>query len=530
MLRIEKLELLKNGLIARKKQNESVQNSMSMNSYTKDFHTESRNLKGAESRAKSSVGLLSSTLENLSVLSSSISGVPLVGNYAKAVGSVSKPMTSISRMLGLSKPMTQDVSAAITINNLYDVNYGMGTSGAMKVSLDPENAISTEPNIAGVSEDEMTLKHIVGTPSMIYTLPFTNLTMSTAIGSTFIEATSSYVDFVSNSFAFYAGSYKFKIYITASLFHNVRMVFFLADPTYGTDWTSCYHRIVDVKGDCEVELMIPYTFFKPMIGSSNSGFNIMASVLAWSAPNPSLSLPIYLNVYKAGGSDFKFGGLMDNAFTCSSRNLDDFHCQSNPREDFNKNFEPIHPSCTGYSVDNMVMGEEITTLRQILHRYHPYYLTNASGNNPIWAVTPRASGSIFNGLEYWGLLFRFWRGSIRMKYIQNLQKLDGSVIMKRNGSTMSGVIMNLSTPGASTSVIQCEIPYYNNELMCDCQVIATSAINLYYDNQVRFLLKSAGDDFSFHFLCGINNLGTFSNWSSTSTTKGLLGLQDYLDV
>jgi len=234
-------------------------------------------------------------------------------------------------------------------------------------------------------------------------------------------------------------------------------------------------------------------------------------------------------VYKAGGSDFRFGVLMDNAFTCTSRNLDDFHCQSNPRVDFNKDFEPIHPSCTGYLTSNLVMGEEIKTLREILHRYHPYFQTIASGSAPVYYTQARTSTTIFNGIEYWGLLFRFWRGSIRFKFIQNFQRVDGSVILKRNGATVSGTIINLNTPGA-TSVIQCEVPHYNNELFSDTQVAANSVLSLYFDNQPRFMMKSTGDDFSYHFLCGLNNLGTFSNFSSTNTSRGLLGLQDYLDV
>lgn len=534
-IKARKLAIVSKGVVARK-QGKTIYgantDNVSVSSYDMDFHTESRSLKGAESRAKSSAGLLSSALEKLTVLGSSTAGVPLLSTYANAITSVSKPMTSLSKMMGLSKPMTQSVAQSTVIDFMYDTNYGKGLNGAMKMAMDPENAISTEPNLGGVSEDEMLLTHIVGTPTLITSLPFTSLTGTTALIA--FADTSSYAnfcDFVCESFYYYAGSYKVKIYITASLMHNVRLVFYLADTAYGTDWQQCYHRIVDVKGDCEVDFMVPYCGQNVMnsTNTETSGFSLVVQVLAWSVPEPSLTLPIYLTVYKAGGSDFRFGAQMDTQFVCTSRNIhDDFHCQSNPREDFNKDFEPFHPSFKGYSTRNLVMGEEFVTLREIIHRYFPYTTTPADGSIPIYQTSRRVSGNAYHGLEYWGSLFRFWRGSIRFKFVQRAGYHDGSVVVKIAGIPIYGLMQNVATSLEATSVIQGEVPYYANTFMCDTTLLPNDSITLNFDDQPRYYFKSAGDDFSFHFLCGVNKIGTISQFNGSTT--GFLGYQDYLDA
>jgi hypothetical protein len=527
-------ELLKTGIVAVKSQSKRsvvlpVIVNDSSSDYDMDFHTESRVIKGAESRAKSSAGLLSSALENLTALASSISAVPLVSNYAKAISSVSKPMTSIAKTMGLSKPMSQNVGQSVLLNHEFDLNYGKGIDGCQKFGMDPENAISTLPNVAGVSEDEMLLTHIVGTPSLILSLPFNPGTGATQIASTQITNYQCYVDFVANSFFYHAGTFKYKLYITASLMHNVRAVIYLINTAYGTDWQQCYHRIIEIKGDTEVDFTIPYCAQTVMEGYGlNSGFAVVFKILAWSAPNPTLSLPIYVNVYKAGASDFRFGVQMDYKFTASSRNLDQFHCQSHPREDFNKDFQPLHPSFKGYSTKNLVMGEEFLTLREILHRYHAYTTTNAAGNDYLMASGHRSSGSVWHGIEYWGLLFRFWRGSVRFKYMQNWQKIDGTVIVKIDNNIIFGVAQNVATAYQQTSVIEFEVPYYSPNLFNETLVQPADVVTLNYDNQPRYMFKSAGDDFSFHFLCGPQGPGTVTQFASS--TNGILGYQNYLDV
>jgi hypothetical protein len=328
----------------------------------------------------------------------------------------------------------------------------------------------------------MTLSHIIGTPvlvsqrSFIIGTPYTDLA---ALGP--FDISQNFVDLIVQNFRYWSGSYKFKAYITASLFHIVRGVFWLGEVSPAvTNWQNCYHKVVDIQGDTEVEFMVPYCH-QDFAAQTSTGaqYSIFFQVLSWSQPDPAVSSPITINMYKAGDSDFQVSVLKEMFFTP----------QSNPRRDFVKSFEPMHESMVGYEHDGLLFGEQYETLREILHRSHALTQISSSAHS-VAVYNPTSYGP-----EKWGQLFRFWRGSVRFK----LMLTDGSnpsrvVYLQDGGNSNLGYTIS----SRNNPLMEFEAPYYSNLLFNSTDAVSPQTAN--WSAVTVFLTKSMGDDFSYHFL------------------------------
>jgi len=302
--------------------------------------------------------------------------------------------------------------------------------------------------------------------------------------------------------------------------HSVRGVIYLANGS-GQDWQDCYHRVVDIQGDSEIDFIVPYC---PKIVTrsitESTNFGVWFKVLSWSQPNPTPSLPIYLNTYKAAANDFQFGVLLDKQF--------DVQC--NPRNDFNNDFPPMHPSMTGYSPEKLVFGEKYTTMREMVHRYTPYGQVGASQRYGT-TITPYdlpVSGKALLGIEMWGLCFMFYRGSIRFKFMLNSSGENnnnkGSMYMTVDSNPIQGSAIAMSPSGQ----IDCEVPYYYNQLMIQTNLAPNHPLYLMNDLSPRFMSKAAGDDFSFHWLRSYPQSFLTGSLVTTNVAFGTKGMMEFL--
>jgi len=377
--------------------------------------------------------------------------------------------------------------------------------------MDPEASISTEPIVGGISYDEMDLQYVVGTPMLTSSFAMVEGTPATVVGTTSPYALMgqyTYVDFVARNFRYISGSYKFKAYITASQMHSVRVVFFLS--ILGTsDWQDCYHRVVDIQGDTEAEFTMPYcnTEVVREINSETVYFKIWVKILAWSQPTPAVSNPIWMNVYKSGASDFRVGGMKEQEFTTTS----------NPRQDFAQVFEPMHPSVVGYVPDNIVYPEEFTSIRDIVHRDTPYVAVT-NNKTPVYQCQG-VSATKYIGLELWGLIYMFHRGSVRTRYLRKNTTV-AALMCEYNVDTT--FVPGLDIGFTDKPMIAAEIPWYTSKLFVSNSTFDTNhRKNTYLStNTGAFYCSAAGDDFSFHFLRPPPN-GTLSYPDPERGYKGL---------
>jgi hypothetical protein len=390
---------------------------------------------------------------------------------------------AITSMVGLDKPTSLNRTSIVKINNFHDTASGKGIDGVVKLSMDPENGISTMPNVGGVNADEMMLGYIMGTPTLnnIVTLNASSTdTECCEIYPDDTKVSNSYCDAIGQCFRYWHGSYKIKIYITASLFHNVRLVFYVNNYNVASDWMAAYHKVIQVEGDVEVEMTMPYFAQKFAAANTNAEkWALRVKILSWSQPDPSTSKAIFLNVYKATGEDYKVAGLLDVIIQC------------NPRKDFTKPFPFFHDSFSTYGQQGFLMGEEYHTLREVMKRYHTI-VSDESGSYPLWQPT-------IKGVEKWGHFFRFYRGSMRYKLLFKEKQLKTRVAWFANSNTRSHHGFTMSSE--QNPVLDIETPWYTGNLFGDTSTASSRLLYYSANSQAPvYITNAVGEDFSMHFL------------------------------
>jgi len=463
----------------------------------------------AEQHAKSVSATVGSRMENMAPGVGTITAPSQAQTYLDTFTTYAAPAAAFLGLLGLSKPTTTNVGSITKVNPFTDLVYGKGLDTGPKLAMDPENGITTQPVVGGIGVDEMELLRLIGTPMMISQNSFLEATTAQVlcVCGPFDGQAICYVDWVTRLFDYRRGSYKFKFYITASLFHSVRMVFWFSDNVdTAPNWQACLHKVVDIQGDTELSFTLPYIEREAAKAVGNgTAFGIWAQVLSWSQPDNTLTCPITINVYKSAASDFRLAGYREYTFTPTC----------NPRADFAVEFPPFTDDMTAYKCEGLLFGEEYTTVREIVHRYQPQAVT--SGNFQTWR--PATHGTICMGMTLWGLLYRFHRGSLRFKLLSR----DYRYIECAYLSTLTG-----SYPGAYLScptnpLLEFEVPYYSSMLFESTDVSSTKNI-LTSTTAPKYLLDAAGDDFSFHFI----RPPPVGALSLPDTSHGTIGLANWL--
>lgn len=425
---------------------------------------------------------------------------------AEKIGKVAGTIATVASLVGLNKPVTTDRTSSITVIPDMDMMSGNGISHAIKAGYDVDNGVSTAP-ISGFDGDEMSLLNIVSTPmiSGVFTLINGTEPLPICPAGRQIDFSGpfriTYVDWVASQFLYVSGSFKYKIYIAAGLFQAIRLVFYLCPDEFdSTEWENCYHKVVDVQGDTEVDFKLPY--MNPYVAESTRITSqtpcVWVKILGWSTPNPSVPAPITLTVYKAGDKDMQFGCPLEKYVKL----------ESNPRADFARDFEFMDAHMRNYKHEGIVFGENIDSVRDIIHRVAPQYTiaANTAFRPYLTAGVGTAPGNYYH-LEMWGLLYKFYRGSIRI-----------AVHGKKN-TAVSSLTLKLPTYAGYTDVwlpfakmsdknqglMQIEIPWYSQKAFMPTVPSAYSnegaPVEVKYSSvETAFFFKGAGDDFSFGFL------------------------------
>lgn len=134
----------------------------------------------------------------------------------------------------------------------------------------------------------------------------------------------------------------------------------------------------------------------------------------------------------------------------------------------------------------------------------------------------RASGTQKLGIEQIGMFYRFWRGSVRFKFIakNGSQRVCSLRTAFADGTSIKGVSFSSDV----NPVLDVEMPYYTNNLFMSTSIASSDlAPNVVHTDAMyaRYYLKAAGDDFSFHWLCA-PPLGFIAPPATNSGNQGLL--------
>jgi len=275
------------------------------------------------------------------------------------------------------------------------------------------------------------------------------------------------------------------------LFHDVRLVFYIADAT-SADYNPCRHWIVQVIGDTEFEVTIPYAqqgLANLTTQSVTEFFNLYYKVLSWSQESTGTGTPIYLNVYKSAAEDFRVYGQYDTIWTPTC----------NPRDDFKKPFQ-VAPGDKMYETKGYIYGEEITTMRDLCHRYQCTSIPPAGPATAIIGLnTVVAHANPVNGIDYWSKFFFFWRGSIRFKILASVTDTTSQLCVTSTDGRANFVGNSLNNPVSRWT--EAELPWYKPLLWDNTDTTAfwSTALTISYEVSPA-VCKAGGDDFSLMFM------------------------------
>jgi hypothetical protein len=494
-----------------------------------------------EATKKGEEGVISKSLDSLASMAARLSYVPTIAPYANIFSVGARTVSSGLKMAGLSKPNSVEVGQLTHTNPFATFNDTRGIETARKLGLDPENSVTTEPICGGIPTDEMDLSYVVSTPQMVVTttVTFTGTGQKVIIDAPDVYA-NCYCDNVRSLFKYWCGVRKYCLVINASNFHSITAVVWFnpESTTTNTRWQNCYHKIFDIKGTTIIDFEIPYTNSKFMEIQNNNTTQIFMTLLNWAQPNA--AYPIDINVYKAMGSDALFGCYLDCIWTTESNddsNYFDVQVEFNPREHFQGTFASFHPGITGFTHSKLIMGETVTSFRELLHRMHPYSEFDTLDD---WYTYNRighfhTTANVFSGIEMIGKMYMYFRGSITMKVLMgdnNNTVTQTLYFHDNNAHVMAGMdATSLEKPELALTV-----PHFYADVMKACHTDAGSTIN---QNTMRGVFtglsacygwKAAGDDFSFAFLIPLPSGSRYSRLLSSEVICGYPGYSVFLNI
>lgn len=473
-------------------------------------------LQSNEAHVKSAEQVISNSLiSNRDTVSTFVSKIP----YGKRIMHGYDSATHGFQAMGLEKPNALTLINKFQKGCLNQNTYSKGLeTGTVFASTAEAKVSSTVPITSNTNE--MDLLTLVQTPTFVGTNALNNITTTPVIvwSDTLPGMDHNFAYYISKAFRWFSTSWKIKVYVSASIFHNARVVFWLSPSTSSVtnDFTQYYHQIFDITGDTEFDFTIPYVASDVMArtkanaGNSNPTSMILScAVIGWSVPGGLTSTPnIYLNTYCSAGPDFKVSEQLDVAYQFTQiPSVSTVELQSNPREDFKKEFSFFHPSFQHYYHHGFVDPDSVDSIKDLILRKYPLKEITAGTPEPLLTYGDQAflPNKIF-GFEYFMVPYLFYRGAIRATIVP----INGSrTVVFLVNSTDGGVVQGYSACGGDVGQIDIEAPYYDDKWF---QIYRSERTSLFkvdlQGTPSAFMLTSAGDDFTLGFIRGIRD-GTF---------------------
>jgi len=415
--------------------------------------------------------------------------------------------------LCLDKPRTSNTTAVFATNKLYHNCHSNGVQNAPLMGFDNDNRVAVTTEVGGRGIDEMNLLNFAMTPVLTSVITIVNNLGLVDLLSYFDLETNQnqwgYVDWARNWCVAYSGGIKYRLYFEATLFQNVEIIIFLANSSTANPFDG-WHKKVQITGACDVAFTVPFPY--PYVAmpkkQTDDTFQLYVQVLSWSQSSTTASTPITCLVYKAAASDMKFFGYRNVTWTatCTSKwEATATTTTGNPRLDFREDFESIVPGAVGYDHQGFIFGEELRSIRDIVHAWlpiQPLSFDNLGFDILTWYTGPTTP---FNGPEVFNPFFRFWRGSVGFQ-IEQYNPAAKSVFGMNLclGSQYPGntdFLANYTTVDISTPTNGTMVPFFrpcffemtmNRPIYPNCVTYACSATS-----PSCYLFKTFGDDFSY---------------------------------
>jgi hypothetical protein len=413
----------------------------------------------AEDINKTKQGIVSSTLDSISTTSSALSNIPILSSVLKPVSWLAATASSVASAAGYCKPTSVSTQEKFQQVPAFGYTHAEGLDQSTVLGAMPNNQLVPRGDMFGSSVDEMDISYIVSHYTFLERFdwnkdaPVATKIFSLPVHPGLCEISGTNLDppllaFVASMFKKWRGGISFKIQLAKTSFHSgkVRIAYVpsgnIADLLANNyDLSTCYNIIADFRTSDEIEFNIPFTSATPwrrvaLLGTASvTESDIYTGILAMEVINPlvaigSVSSTVDVNVWIKGNSDMAFSIPDFSTYKITedaSPPLDEGYraevlgaFQDSGFNQFSDAPDLFAMKPLGETLpEELAIGEKITNLRQLIHRFgaRNSYIPNTNYSQlQVGTAYFGEHGEDFPvPLDYISWLYRFFRGSTRHK-------------------------------------------------------------------------------------------------------------------
>jgi len=552
-------------------------------------------------------GIITSTASAISTALGAVVDIPGVSQFAQPALWVSKNIADVARQFGWSKPTSIEAPHVTKLSTTRFMANSDGVDTSHALSLLSNNSLETDASLFRTNVDEMALSHVARTQTFYTRFAWSttatagSVLFSAPITPNFYRYTISAAQYAPTTLAYTAAAFRqwrgginFNFKFVKTKFHSgrVRIIYVPGDYSAGTtlpasfDIDANYSTVVDLRSDTDVEFNVPYVAIQQWLlvdnafpGTSRtnlfstgtiymvvlnelravdavaSSIDVLTEVGA--AADFELSIPRLPSIYP---SDVTFPPPVTPTTASPLNRLLRATAQVGESEGVMAPPEVIQSTgaitssltakenhATNYIGGAITVGEKVSSIRQVIKRFHKVYSDQASGNlitgsyqiQPSKVNSPLTSGSTLprsiDMYDYYSYLYAFFRGSFRFKvlpydfqiYAARVRLLPEQLItagaspvdfvttLQPEYFTAADVYMPRNIEG----VFEFQVPHYSRYPILPIVAggsissdlfqrnftevdLSTSNTNATADRTRISVYRAVGDDFSFNQLIG----------------------------
>jgi hypothetical protein len=298
--------------------------------------------KEIQEREANKGGVISNIASSASGVLNTLSTVPIIGSYAGVAAGVTSSIGKVASFFGFSRPILEKDPIYVKTRPFTNTSSTIGTETVDKLTLDPKQGVSINPDIIGTSGlDEMDFKLITQKECL-----FTHMywdpadVVDTRLGFIIVDPLICILDpnvggleawqltpmaMATLPFAYWSGSIVYRFEIVCSAYHRGRIrILYEPDGEVPTnDYNIVHNRLIDIEETKTFEVAIPWaqttpyravrpeldqTYTYPPAGIYSYGGDFYNGTVFIDVSNvltsPDAASPVTINVYARAGEDF----------------------------------------------------------------------------------------------------------------------------------------------------------------------------------------------------------------------------------
>lgn len=268
-------------------------------------------------------GIVSSPASAVASIAGRLTDIPFIGPFAKATQIGANATAGIARIFGFSNPPLQQNPQPRVLKLYRNLATTIGEDTAIKLSMDPQQELSIDPRLAGISNnDDMVISSIVQREQWLaksawrdnvgqFASPLEQVLFIGLVSPFQVRTTGTFgaapikqahqlnpAGHVARLFKYWRGSIIYRIEVVASKYHSGTLQIQF-DPSVGQTITNAeiytpeinkrQTIIMDITKVKDIEIEIDYVHTKPFLKVRNIGFSTMDPMSFNSTATPQVS-------------------------------------------------------------------------------------------------------------------------------------------------------------------------------------------------------------------------------------------------